>query len=119
MPISAWALIYSVPMLLLAISIFFTLKRRTIDVRRVSAWIAVVFTFLSALGGFWGLIIRDQLTKRSQSDYGYEAGCFLLAFIGGISALVWIVRSRTISSFLTLGASAWIGVFWMMMLGTF
>ena len=118
MSISTWVLIYSVPMLLLAISIFFMLKRRTIAVNRVSAWLAVIFTFLSALGGFWSLVIRDQLIKRSQTDFGYEGRCFLLAFIGGISALVWVARSRTISSFLTLGASVWIGWFWMAALAT-
>ncbi len=113
-----WIIIYSVPLLLTVLSVTLIMRNQRLDLRRASAWLAMVFTALSAMGGLWGLIIRDQLMKRSSMDYGYEGNCLLLAFIGGISALVWVRRTRSIPSFGTLTASAWIGIFWMLVCAT-
>jgi hypothetical protein len=118
MPRFVWFLIFGVPLAILGFVVSMVLKQYEKDRRRISSWPAITFTALSALGGFWGFIILDQLSKRSGFDYGYEARCFLLAFIGFLSALVWVIRSRKISSFLTLTASLWISLIWMMDLAT-
>jgi hypothetical protein len=114
MSIFVWYLIYGVPLAILGFVISIVLKRYEKDRRRISCWAAIIFTGLSALGGIWGFIILDQLSKRSPLDYGYEGRCFLLAFIGFLSALVWVTRSRKMPSFLALAASLWISVIWMM-----
>ncbi len=115
---SVWFLIYGVPLVVLGSVISMMLRQYEKDRRRVSSWLAITFTGLSALGGSWGFIILDQLSKRNRFDYGYEGRCFLLAFIGFLSALVWVIRSRKMPSFLTLTASLWISIIWMMDLAT-
>jgi hypothetical protein len=117
---STWVLvtIYTLPLLLIVLSVSLIVRGRNLDLRPASAWLAMVLTALSAAGGFRGLVIRDQLMKRPWNDYTYESKCFLLAFIGGISALVWVARSRKLPSFLTLGAAAWIGIYWMLVCAT-
>jgi hypothetical protein len=118
MPRFVWFLIFGVPLVILGCVVSMVLKRYEKDLRRISSWLAITFTGLSALGGVWGLIILDKLSKRNSFDYGYESRCFLLAFIGFLSALVWVIRSRKMPSFLTLTASLWISLIWMMDLGT-
>jgi hypothetical protein len=113
-----WFLIYGVPLVILGFVVSMVLKRYEKDRRRISSWLAIAFTGLSALGGVWGFIILDQPNKRSSFDYGYEGRCFLLAFIGFLSALVWVIRSRKMPSFLAFAASLWIGLIWMMDLAT-
>ena len=114
----AWSLIYGVPLLTLGFVVALLLRRYQAERRRISAWFAIIFTALSALGGVWGLIILDQLSKRNRWDYGYERRCFDLAFIGGVATLVWVIRSRKLPAFLTLAASLWIGILWMLNLST-
>jgi hypothetical protein len=118
MPRFVWLLIFGVPLVVLGCVISMLLKRYENDRRFIYSWLAIGFTGLSALGGVWGLIILDQLSKRNSFDYGYEGRCFLLAFIGFLSALVWVIRSRKIPSFLTFTASLWISLIWMMDLAT-
>src|SRR5438045_2211740 len=65
-------LIYGVPLAILGFVICIILNRYQKDCRRISSWVAITFTSLSALGGVWGFIILDQLSKRSPFDYGYE-----------------------------------------------
>ena len=113
-----WYLIYGVPLAILGFVSFTILNRYKKDRRRISSWVAITFTALSALGGVWGFIILDQLSKRSPFDYGYEGRCFLLASIGSSSALVWVIRSTKTPSLLTLATSLWISIFWMMDLAT-
>ena len=117
-PRFVWFLIYGVPLVILGSVVSMVIKQYEKDRRRVSSWLAITFTALSALGGFWGFIILDQLSKRNSFDYGYEGRCFLLGFIGFISALVWVIRSRKMPSFLALTASLWVSLIWMMDLAT-
>jgi hypothetical protein len=118
MPSFVWLLIYGVPLAILALVVRMVLKQYDKDRLRIFSWLTIIFTGLSALGGFWGFIILDQLSKRNSFDYGYEGRCFLLAFIGFLCALVWVIGSRKTSSVLTLIASLWISLIWMMDLAT-
>jgi MFS family permease len=102
MRVFVWVLIYGVPLIILGFVVSIVLKRYEEDRRRISSWLAITFTGLSALGGVWGLIILDQLSRRDRFDYGYERRCFFLALLGGLSALAWVIRSRKMPSFLTL-----------------
>jgi hypothetical protein len=113
-----WFIFLGIPLTTLGFVIALLLRRYKTEQRRISAWIAITFTALSALGGVWGFIILARLSKRSPRDYGYESRCFGLALIGGLATLVWIIRSRKMPAFLTLGASIWIGVVWMLDLAT-
>jgi hypothetical protein len=72
MSVFVWLLIYGVPLAILGFVVSMVLKGYEKDRRRISSWLAITFTGLSALGGVWGFIILDQLSKRSSFDYGYE-----------------------------------------------
>ena len=85
---------------------------------RIVAWFAITFAALSALGGLWGLVVIAQLSKRSPFDYGYEGRCFILGVVGLLAVFVWVVLSRKLPAFLTLTASLWIAIFWMLDLAT-
>jgi hypothetical protein len=113
-----WSLVYVTPLILIGASWRQTYKRQGQDKRRISAWVGSIFTAASAIGGLWGLIIIDQLTKRNQFDYGYERHSFDLAFLGFLGSLIWLIRSRNLSSTLALAASLWITIFWVLDLGT-
>jgi zinc transporter ZupT len=113
-----WFIFLGVPLATLGFVVSLVLRRYKAERRRISAWFAITFTALSALGGVWGFVILDQLRTRNWSDYGYESRCFGLAFIGGLATFVWIIRSRKLPAFLTLGASIWIGIVWMSDLAT-
>jgi hypothetical protein len=118
MPSFVWFLSYGVPLVILGLVVRMVLTQYERDRLRIFSWLAITFTALSALGGFWGFIILDQLSKRNSFDYGYEGRCFLLAFIGFLFAMVWVIGSRKTSSVLTLIASFWISLIWMMDLAT-
>src|SRR6185437_6188091 len=105
-----WSLIYTTPLILIGTSWLLTYKLQGHDTRRISAWFGSIFTAASAVGGLWGLIIIDQLTKRNQLDYRYERHCFDLAFLGFLGSLIWLIRSRNLSSTLALIASLWISI---------
>jgi hypothetical protein len=106
------SLIYVTPIILIGASWRRIYKRQGQDKHRISAWLGSIFTVASAMSGLWGLVIIDQLAKRSRLDYGYERHCFDLALLGFIGSLIWFIRSRNLSSTLTLVASLWITIFW-------
>ena len=115
---SIWSFIYATPLVLIGISWLRIYRRRDLDWHRISAWWGSIFTAASAMGGIWGLIIIDQLAKRNRFDYRYEGRCFELAFLGLLGTLIWLIRSRNLASTLTVAASLWITVIWIVDLET-
>jgi hypothetical protein len=111
-------IILGLPLTLIGISWRRIYSRRNSDTCRVFAWLASIFTVASSIGGVWGLVIVDQLAKRTRLDYGYEGRCFGLGALGLLGAIVWVIRSRNLAAALGLIASIWITTFWMLVLET-
>lgn len=94
------------------------LARYKPELRRFSAWLALLCTTASVFAGVWGLMHVDELAKRSPFDYGYEGRAWLLGAIGFLSALVWVVRSRQWCSRGTLILAGWMSLVWMLICST-
>jgi hypothetical protein len=105
----------------LAVLIVWTilLTRNRMELRRVSAFLTIVFATISAYRGVWAQLHLPQLQARKGFDYGFEETTWLLSISAVIAGIVWTLRSRTKLSFLTLGVSGAMCFIWMMICATF
>jgi len=87
-------------------ALFFT--RHKSDNRRPSAWLALIFTSLSALAALWACTHLNELSKRSMMDMTYESWATAVAAMGWLGGLVWLVRSPSICAVGTMLAAFWL-----------
>ena len=114
----AWAIVFCVPSILMVPIWAAFLVRYRPELRRISAWLALLFTTASVFAGVWGLMHLEALRARSLLDWHYEERAWLLSTLGLISALVWVARSRQWYSWGTLLVASWTQLVWMAIFST-
>lgn len=94
-------------------AVWFSLTTRyRSELKHLSAWLALAFTTGSCVFGVWGLFHLTELQRRNFFDFGFERRAASIAYVGFVSAIVWVMRSRRWSSWMTLGIATCLSLLW-------
>ena len=82
------------------------------ELKRLYAWLALGFTTGSCAFGVWGLFHLTELQKRYFFDFHFERSAASIAYVGFVSALVWVNRSHRWWSWVILGVATCFSLLW-------
>lgn len=110
--------IFTPPIAILIAIIIYLVRKNRSELRRISAWAAIISGFLSPIFGLWGLAHIDKLWTRSALDYGFETGALLVSVVAALLAFAWFIKSRRWYSIVVFIVSTAMFVLWMMICAT-
>ena len=110
--------IFTPPIAILIALFVYLWRKNPSELRRFSAWAAIISGFISPIIGLWGLAHLSQLRLRDYFDFGFERRAGNFADIAVLLALVWLVLSRRWYAAVTFVVSLAIAIFWILDLST-
>ena len=91
-------------------------SRRRDQLRHITVVLAMVFSTAPALLGIWALFhFQGMLLVPASTGYKVVCTGSLLATVGGLAALTWVVIERNWLSWMALAISGWMFLVWMLM----
>jgi hypothetical protein len=78
------------------------------DDKRISAWLALLFTSISGIAALWAVAHLNELQHRSRMDMTYENVSTTVAAVGWVAALVWFARSSSLCAVGTMLTAFWV-----------
>jgi hypothetical protein len=114
-----WFCVFALPIAVLTSMLILVWLKNRSELKRITAWAAILSGFISPIIGLWGLAHIDRLSSRKAFDYGFEENAWLISILAAILAFTWFIRSRQRYSFVVFMTACLSFVVWLMIVAKF
>jgi hypothetical protein len=107
-----WIYLFSAPIAFLAAIFVYLLLRKHSELRRISAWAAILSGLAAPIVALWGLTHINPWGVSIAFQPGFEKKAWLISIAAALFGLAWFIKSRRWYATAVFVISLLIAVFW-------